>query len=128
MKDLEDFDPDIYRVLDNMLSTNIQSQEMIQMYYEHPITLFGSEMFVIELQQGGKDIEVNESNKKDYIKDIARNLMTDNIKDQILAFKKGLHDIIPEQALNRLNEKELGLHLAGMPKLDSNSRKRPPSR
>ncbi len=44
--------------------------------------------------------------------------MTETIEKQILAFEQGLHDIIPSQALSRLNEYELGLHFAGKPKLN----------
>jgi len=44
--------------------------------------------------------------------------MSDNIEKYILSFKKGLYDIIPGEALQILNEKELGRHLAGMPSLD----------
>jgi E3 ubiquitin-protein ligase HUWE1 len=118
IKDLEDFNPEIYKSLDSMLNTNIESSEMMAMSYETPLTLFDKETYMIELKEGGKDIDVTELNKKEYIKDIARNFMTDNIQEQIKAFKQGLHDIIPEQALNRLNEKDLGFHLAGMPNLD----------
>jgi hypothetical protein len=54
---------------------------MMAMSYETPLTLFDKEIYLIELKEGGKDIDVTESNKKEYIKDIARNFMTDNIKE-----------------------------------------------
>lgn len=81
IKDLEDFNPEIYKSLDGMLNTNIESNDMMAMSYETPLTLFDKEIYLIELKEGGKDIDVTESNKKEYIKDIARNFMTDNIKE-----------------------------------------------
>ena len=50
--------------------------------------------------------------------------MTSDIEEQALAFLQGLEEVVPKEALELLNEKELGLHLTGMPTVDCKERYR----
>lgn len=46
--------------------------------------------------------------------------MTDSIKNQIIAFKQGINEVIPQNYLQYLTENELQMHFAGMPELNGN--------
>jgi hypothetical protein len=74
----------------------------------------------IELIPGGRNKYVNEENKHEYIKAVCKMKMTLIIEEQIKSFIEGIEDIIPNSLLSILDPSELGLHLNGMPKIDSN--------
>ena len=61
---------------------------------------------------------MNEKNKKEYIKAYCYSILSLQIEDQIKAFKKGFHEIIPKEALVNINESELGFLLAGAQTID----------
>jgi hypothetical protein len=44
--------------------------------------------------------------------------MVDEIKDQLTAFLTGFYDVIPPKCLKYIDEKELGLILAGQSNID----------
>lgn len=46
--------------------------------------------------------------------------MTKEIETQTKAMIQGITEIIPDDALSILNDKDLGSRLAGIPKIDSN--------
>lgn len=56
----------------------------------------------IELKENGSCIEVNESNKKEYVKAICAKRMTDDIQEYIIEIKKGIFDMIPKASFNLL--------------------------
>jgi len=65
------------------------------------------------------DKVLTNENKKEFIKNVCNIVMTDSIKEQILAFLEGFDEVIPKETASLLSEKELGLQLAGMPHIES---------
>ncbi|CAD8124039.1 unnamed protein product [Paramecium sonneborni] len=52
-----------------------------------------------ELIQGGKDIQVTDENKKDYIRKYCHQFMAKNIEDQIKAIQEGFYSVIPKNLI-----------------------------
>ena len=60
---------------------------------------------VIELVPGGSEVLVIEANKKEYVKKLAFTKMTENIREQSLAFIEGIEKVLPANYLKLLNYK-----------------------
>ncbi|EGR34353.1 E3 ubiquitin-protein ligase, HECT-domain, putative [Ichthyophthirius multifiliis] len=114
IKDLEDIDPELSRNLSWMLENEIDDLMYDFSYTEN---LFGIQK-TFELVKNGLNVPVNETNKKQFVKLFCEAKMIANIEKQAKAFIKGLESIIPREALEFINEQELGLHLTGMPTVD----------
>ena len=69
--------------------------------------------------ENGSQIDVTESNKKEFVKAIALAKMFTEIESQTKAIVQGITEIIPEEALSIINEKDLGMTLAGVAEIDS---------
>ena len=82
------------------------------------MNIFG-ELKVIKLIPGGSETEVTNSNKKDFVKRMAYAKMADEIFEQSEALILGIHEMIPENEISILTEKDLGMRLAGSPKINS---------
>ena len=103
--DYEDIDPDYYRNLKWMLNNSVEGLGLTFSYEEEQ---FG-EVFTKELIPGGKDIEVTDKNKHEYVNKICYAKMALGIKPQIQAFLEGLHDLIPPHLLKVFDHRELEL-------------------
>ena len=68
--------------------------------------------------ENGSQIEVTENNKKEFVKAMAYAKMANEIESQTEAFIHGISEIIPMEALSLINEKDLGVRLAGVPSID----------
>lgn len=73
---------------------------------------------IYELTPGGSNISVTETNKKEFIKLLASTKMGLEIQEQTQAMILGIHEVIPVKAISLLDEKELGLKIAGMPEIN----------
>lgn len=72
----------------------------------------------VELIENGNQIDVTEENKKEFVKAIAYAKMAKEIQPQTEALIQGISEIIPIEALSIINEKDLGVRLAGSQKID----------
>jgi len=79
---------------------------------------------VVELVPGGGEVMVHEINKKEYVKKLAYTKMTENIREQSLAFIEGVEKVIPIHALKLFNYREIGKYLAGVSVIDVAEMKR----
>jgi hypothetical protein len=66
----------------------------------------------------GAEVMVHEVNKKDYVKKLAYTKMTENIREQSLAFIEGIEQVIPIHVLKLFNYREIGKILAGVSVID----------
>lgn len=57
----------------------------------------------VDLIPDGRNIDVNDQNKKDYVKARVNYKMTEEIKTQIECFIQGFYDIVPYKALKILS-------------------------
>ena len=74
----------------------------------------------INLIENGNNIEVKETNKKEFVKLMTNVKLAKEIESQAKAINQGLTDIIPADMLSILTEKDLGFRLAGVATIDSN--------
>lgn len=72
----------------------------------------------MDLIENGNQIDVVESNKKEFVKAMAYAKMAKEIEAQTEAMIQGITEIIPAEALSVINEKDLGVRLAGVPSIN----------
>ncbi|KAL1921662.1 uncharacterized protein VTP21DRAFT_10304 [Calcarisporiella thermophila] len=114
-RDVEAVDPEYYKSLVWMLENDIT--DIIDLTFSVETDDFGKTR-TIDLKPGGRDIEVTEENKREYVKLVTEQKLTLAIQDQIKAFLAGLHDIVPPHLIRIFNEQELELLISGMPDID----------
>lgn len=73
-----------------------------------------------DLIPNGSMIDVTNENKRDFVKAICQTKMSLDIEEQTKALITGIQDIIPEEELAIIDEKDLGVRLAGDVKIDGN--------
>ena len=114
--DMEDYDPVYYNSLKWLLENDFTDQETYLTYsYNHDNL---GEIQTVDLIENGRNIEVTESNKFDYIQKLCRSKLYDTIKLQIDALLKGFFEIIPQNLISIFNYRELELVISGMPTID----------
>jgi hypothetical protein len=74
--------------------------------------------YVVDLIPNGRNIEVTQENKKEYVKTLSNFKMTEEIKNPIQSFLRGFYEILPLRSLQYMSEQELGLILSGVKKID----------
>merc|ERR1711908_56569 len=115
-EDMQSVDPQYFRSLQKLEELNLDDVDL-GLTFTAEIMRFG-QLKTIELKPGGEDIEVNESNKREYLELITQNRMTNAIKPQIDAFLEGFHELIGRDMLSIFSEDELELLISGMPSID----------
>ena len=123
--DIEAVDPNLFTSLKWMLENSISDVIDTTFSVEHDS--FGV-LKVHELKKNGRNIPVTEQNKKEYVKlyvnyrsDILSGQITvfhllcclsrfmQGIEQQFLALQKGFHELIPQNSLKPIDERELEL-------------------
>lgn len=114
IRDLSSIDHDLCKNLEWILVNDVSDLDLTFSYdldcFDVPIT--------IELTSDGQNIKVNELNKKDYVKQMCYAKMASEIKTQTEAFLHGFLSLIPREALNLIDDKELGMKLCGTSEID----------
>jgi putative N-acetylmannosamine-6-phosphate epimerase len=110
VEDLEDIDPQTARSCIWILKNYIGDDLEVNFTYEEDV--LGAKK-VVELVPGGAEVFVIESNKKEYVKKLAYTKMTENIREQSMAFMAGVEKVLSVNYLKLLNYKEIGKFLSG---------------
>ncbi|CAE7202174.1 UPL2 [Symbiodinium natans] len=113
--DLEAFDPEYFSNLKWMLEHDIT--DVIELYFCAESDDFG-QIKVVDLKPNGRNIPVTNENKYEYIQLMSEHKMTNSVRQQIDAFLKGLHEIVPPELLSLFDDKELELLISGLPDID----------
>ena len=71
-----------------------------------------------DLIPGGKEVEVTNENKQDYVSKVIEYKLVESVRDQLESLKKGFNRVIPIESYNIYDEKELELILCGLPTID----------
>ncbi|BFZ17439.1 hypothetical protein BsWGS_20477 [Bradybaena similaris] len=121
LDDLESVDPHLHRSLCWMLVNNIENVLDHTFSVEHHS--FGC-VQEHELKPGGKDIDVTEDNKREYVKLYVQWRFMRGIEAQFLSLQKGFSEIIPQHMLRGFDERELELMIGGLGKIDIEDWKR----
>lgn len=61
----------------------------------------------VELKPGGGEIDVTEENKAEFVELKAQWRLTRGVEEQTKAFMQGFHDLLPQEAINMFDEREL---------------------
>eukprot|EP00052_Salpingoeca_macrocollata_P020421 m.171547 g.171547 ORF g.171547 m.171547 type:complete len:1020 (-) comp21262_c0_seq1:44-3103(-) len=112
LKDMESVDEEYYNSLVWILENNVD-EAMLGTTFSVDQDEFG-EIKEIELKPGGKDIEVTEENKQEYVNLVTQWRLTRGVQQQIDAFKRGFNEVLPLHTLGCFDEKELEMILIGL--------------
>lgn len=113
-EDLESIDPELWRGISWM-----QENDVAGLMYTFSVDdeRFG-EIHEHELKPNGKDIEVTNENKHEYIQLLTQWRVVSRVKTQMDAFMHGLFEIIPKRLLSIFDDRELELLIGGVSELD----------
>ncbi|KAK4704406.1 hypothetical protein P7C70_g1799, partial [Phenoliferia sp. Uapishka_3] len=75
-------------------------------------------MQIVELKPGGANIPVTEENKMEYIHLLCKHRLDGRVEQQVKAFRQGLHEVVPPEALSIFDERELELLIGGLSDVD----------
>ncbi|CAO3590031.1 unnamed protein product [Absidia cylindrospora] len=113
--DMESVDSDFHRSLLWILNNDIT--DVLELTFSVDDNRFG-EIRTLDLKPCGRDIEVTEENKKEYIALVTEWRISKRVKEQFEAFKEGFNQLIPQELVNVFNERELELLVGGIAEID----------
>jgi E3 ubiquitin-protein ligase HUWE1 len=114
--DMEAIDPDYYKNLQTILDYNLEDIDL-DLTFSTETHSFGRSQ-TIDLIPSGRNVKVNESNKKEYVDLICQHRMTTAIEKQIKAYLDGFHEMIKPDLISVFNARELEMLISGMPDID----------
>ncbi|KAK4686746.1 hypothetical protein P7C73_g3391, partial [Tremellales sp. Uapishka_1] len=115
LQDLESVDSGLHRGLTWMLENDITDviEDTFSITEEH----FG-EIVTVDLKEGGREVEVTEDNKKEYVDLVTTYRIARRVSEQFDAFMSGFNELIPQELINVFDERELELLIGGMSEID----------
>ncbi|KAH8821030.1 hypothetical protein F5884DRAFT_840412 [Xylogone sp. PMI_703] len=115
LQDMEGVDADFHRSLQWMLDNPIEG--ILEQTFSTEDERFGV-VTVEDLKPGGRDIEVTDENKKEYVDLMVKWRIQKRIDEQFQAFITGFHELIPAELVNVFDERELELLIGGIAEID----------
>lgn len=134
IKDMETLDLDYYKSVVWMLENDIT--DIITETFSVEDEVFG-ETKIVDLIPDGRNVQVTEENKHEYVRLVVEYKMIGAVKEQLdhfligkshashfafennlLTLLPGFHDIIPAELISIFNEQELELLISGLPEID----------
>ncbi|KAI9835552.1 MAG: hypothetical protein M1819_002003 [Sarea resinae] len=115
LADMEGVDADFHRNLTWTLENDIDG--ILDLTFSTDDERFG-ETVTIDLKPGGRDIEVTNENKKEYIDLITEWRIQKRVEEQFNAFVTGFNELIPSDLVNVFDERELELLIGGIADID----------
>lgn len=108
-KHFEQDDPDLYlQKIKYILDTDLDRNENVEIYFvEEVYDTMGQLVKTIDLIPNGSKIRVRNNNKNQYLDALATHRLSNNVKEEIDSFLKGLNFIIPDNLLSIFDENEL---------------------
>jgi E3 ubiquitin-protein ligase NEDD4 len=116
LADMEGVDADFHRSLQWMLDNDI-SGGILEQTFSTEDERFGV-LTVEDLIPNGRNIDVTNDNKKEYVDLMVKWRIQKRISEQFEAFKEGFHDLIPQDLINVFDERELELLIGGIAEID----------
>lgn len=116
LADMEGVDSDFHRSLQWMLDNDI-SGGILEATFSTEDERFGV-VTEEDLIPNGRNIEVTNENKKEYVDLMVRWRIEKRIAAQFEAFKEGFHELIPQDLINVFDERELELLIGGIAEID----------
>ncbi len=81
------------------------------------VKIFGENQLV-ELKPGGKDIDVTNENREEYLRLLFRHYMLDRVNEQLNEMLRGFYEVVPEGLLAVFDYQELELIVNGLPNIN----------
>lgn len=116
LADMEGVDADFHRSLQWMLDNDI-SGGILEQTFSTEDERFGV-MTTEDLIPDGRNIDVTNENKKQYVDLMVKWRIEKRIAEQFQAFKEGFHELIPQDLINVFDERELELLIGGIAEID----------
>ena len=115
LADMEGVDADFHRTLTWTMENDIEG--IIEPTFSTDDESFG-ETKVIDLKPDGRNIEVTNANKKEYVDLITEWRIQKRVEEQFQAFVAGFNELIPPDLVNVFDERELELLIGGIADID----------
>lgn len=132
LKDMESLEPDYYKSLVWMLENDVT--DIVFDTFSVESDEFGDTR-TIDLVENGRNIQVTQENKAEYVRLITEYKLTGSVQEQLEHFLRGkstqspssqllltcipgFHDIVPAELISIFNEQELELLISGLPNID----------
>lgn len=115
LSDMEGVDADFHRSLQWMLNNPIEG--VLEQTFSTEDERFG-QTTIEDLKPGGRDIDVTDVNKKEYVDMMVKWRIQKRIDEQFQAFITGFHELIPAELVNVFDERELELLIGGIAEID----------
>ena len=116
LADMESVDSDFHRSLQWMLDNDI-SGGILEQTFSTEDERFGV-MTTEDLIPNGRNIDVTNENKKEYVDLMVKWRIEKRIAEQFQAFKEGFQELIPQELVNVFDERELELLIGGIAEID----------
>ncbi|KAI9493846.1 hypothetical protein BDB00DRAFT_882925 [Zychaea mexicana] len=113
--DMESVDADFHRSLQWILDNDIT--DVLDLTFSTDDDQFG-DVVTVDLKPGGRDIEVTEENKREYVNLVTEWRISKRVEEQFKAFKEGFNQLIPQDLVNVFDERELELLIGGIAEID----------
>eukprot|EP00750_Incisomonas_marina_P012102 INCI16565.1.p1 GENE.INCI16565.1~~INCI16565.1.p1 ORF type:complete len:763 (+),score=134.48 INCI16565.1:117-2405(+) len=117
LPDLDFVDTEIARNLRTVLEIDPEEVEHLGLDFTITEESFG-EVRMVRLKPDGDSIEVDGSNRREYVQLMLKHLVLSNARDQLCSFLTGFYEVIPEYLLTAFDFQELELLLGGLPVID----------
>ncbi|OQO02992.1 putative E3 ubiquitin-protein ligase hulA [Cryoendolithus antarcticus] len=115
LQDMEGVDAEFHRTLTWTMENDIT--DVIYSTFSVEDERFG-EKVTVDLKPEGRDIEVTNENKKEYVELITEWRIQKRVEEQFNAFVAGFHELIPADLVNVFDERELELLIGGIADID----------
>lgn len=116
LADMEGVDADFHRSLQWMLDNDI-SGGILEQTFSTEDERFGV-MTTEDLIPDGRNIDVTNENKKEYVDLMVKWRIEKRIAEQFQAFKEGFQELVPQDLINVFDERELELLIGGIAEID----------
>lgn len=115
LQDMEGVDAEFYRSLQWMVENDIT--DVLDLTFSAEDDKFG-EIVEVDLKPDGRNIEVTDENKHEYVELICEWKIHKRIEEQFRAFIDGFNELIPQELVNVFDERELELLIGGLAEID----------
>ncbi|CAB4254354.1 similar to Saccharomyces cerevisiae YER125W RSP5 E3 ubiquitin ligase of the NEDD4 family [Maudiozyma barnettii] len=115
VQDMEGVDAEVYNSLNWMLENSIDG--VLDLTFSADDERFG-EVVTVDLKPNGRNIEVTDENKKEYVELFSQWKIVDRVQEQLKAFMDGFNELIPEDLVTVFDERELELLIGGIAEID----------
>jgi E3 ubiquitin-protein ligase NEDD4 len=115
LEDMEGVDAEFYKNLEWTLDNDIT--DILELTFSVEDEEFG-EIRTIDLKPDGRNIEVSNDNKLEYVELVTEWKISRRIEEQFNAFVTGFNELIPQELVNVFDERELELLIGGIAEID----------